>query len=155
MIMHFPFAMLAAAAGAEHGEEQSLSEVLMHHISNHDYPSLAQWGMSKGVVMMLTAAVILIVVTGWFFRKSRVSNGAPKGVTNALEVLVLFVRDEIAIAHVPVRLEFGDRHTDAVATFAGEARTARVRIEGVSGRPSGVTLDAAGDWLLTTVSEGN
>ena len=56
---------------------------------------------------------------------------------------------------VPVRLEFGDRHTDAVATFTGEARTARVRIEGVSGRPSGVTLDAAGDWLLTTVSEGN
>ena len=52
MIMPFPVAMLAAAAGAEHGEQESLSEVLMHHISNHDYPSLAQWGMSKGVVMM-------------------------------------------------------------------------------------------------------
>ena len=115
MIMPFPFAMLAAAAGAEHGEEQSLSEVLMHHISNHDYPSLAQWGMSKGVVMMLTAAAFLIVVTGWFFRKSRVSNGAPKGVTNALEFLVVFIRDEIAIANMGPR--FGRMFTPYLLTL--------------------------------------
>ena len=101
MIAQLPFAfLLAAAAAAEHGEEESLSEVLIHHISNHDYPSLAPWGMSKGVVMMFIAAAFLIVVTTWFFRKSRVSNGAPKGVTNALEFLVVFIRDEIAIANM-------------------------------------------------------
>ena len=116
MIAQLPFAfLLAAAAAAEHGEEESLSEVLIHHISNHDYPSLAQWGMSKGVVMMLTAAAFLIVVTGWFFRKSRVSNGAPKGVTNALEYLVLFVRDEIAIAHMGPK--FGRMFTPFLLTL--------------------------------------
>jgi F-type H+-transporting ATPase subunit a len=116
MIMHLPFAMLAAAAGAEHAEEEeSLAEVLIHHVSNHDYPSLAHWGMSKGVVMMLIAAVFLIVLTSWFFRKSRISNGAPKGVTNALEYLVLFVRDEIAIAHMGPK--FGAMFTPFLLTL--------------------------------------
>ena len=118
MIAQLPFAFLlaaAAAAAAEHGEEESLSEVLIHHISNHDYPSLAHWGMSKGVVMMLIAAAFLIVVTGWFFRKSRLSSGAPKGVANALEFLVLFVRDEIAIAHMGPK--FGRMFTPFLLTL--------------------------------------
>ena len=116
MIAQLPFAfLLAAAAAGEHGEEESLSEVLIHHISNHDYPSLAQWGISKGVVMMLIAAAFLIVATAWFFRKSRVSNGAPKGVTNALEYLVVFIRDEIAIAHMGPK--FGRMFTPYLLTL--------------------------------------
>jgi F-type H+-transporting ATPase subunit a len=103
MTMSWPFALLAAAGGGEHGGEESLSDVLIHHVANHDYPSLAPWGISKGVVMMLLAAAFLIVVLSVFLRKSRVSRGAPKGVSNLLEFLVVFIRDEIAIAHMGPR----------------------------------------------------
>ena len=101
MISPIPFAFLAAAGG-EHGGEQTLVGVILHHIANQDLedPVLASWGLSKAVVMMFLAAAFLIVFLGWFLRRSRISNGAPTGVTNAIEALVLFVRDEIAVTHM-------------------------------------------------------
>ena len=95
-----PLAMLAAAAEGEHGGEERLADVIMHHISNADIPALAHLHISKAVVMMWLAAAFLIVFLGWALRRSRLSSNAPKGVTNMIEALVVFVRDEIAITYM-------------------------------------------------------
>jgi F-type H+-transporting ATPase subunit a len=105
MIRFSPWLMLAAEGGhgEGHGEgEESLGGVIIHHLSNQDYahPLLAEWHVTKAVVMMLLAALFLIVFLGVFLRKSRIAGGAPKGITNAIESLALFVRDEIAIANM-------------------------------------------------------
>jgi F-type H+-transporting ATPase subunit a len=95
-----PLAMLAAAAEGGHEGEESLSEVVIHHISNADIPALAHLHVSKAVVMMWFAAAFLIVFLGWALRRSRLSSGAPSGVTNMIEAVAVFVRDEIATAYM-------------------------------------------------------
>jgi len=93
---------LLAAGGGEHGGEQDVSEVIMHHLANQpvDNPALAALGVSKGVIMMILAAGFLVGFLGWFLRRERIAQGPPKGITNALEAVVVFVRDEIAVAHI-------------------------------------------------------
>ena len=85
------------AAGAEHGagHEETLSEVIMHHIVNTplEHPLLQQWGISKAVLMMMIASAVLIIMFGWAMRRVRLQ-GAPSGLTNVLETLVVFIRDE-------------------------------------------------------------
>ena len=85
--------------GAEGGHEESLSDVILHHIVNApiDHPLAAEWGVSKAVLMMLIAAVSLVALFGFAMRRSRLA-GAPSGVTNALEAVVLFIRDDVAVA---------------------------------------------------------
>ena len=115
MTFELPAAFLAAAAGAEHGGEENLSDVLIHHVANHDYPGMESWGFSKGVLMMLIAAGLLVVMFGWAFRKSRLDGSAPRGLANALEFLVVFIRDEIAISHMGER--FGRMFTPYLLTL--------------------------------------
>jgi len=81
--------------GGEH--EQTLSSVLMHHITNQQYPGtqLEEWHISKAVVMMMIAAVGLIILLGFTMRGFR-SGETPKGLGNAVEAVVLYIRDEIA-----------------------------------------------------------
>lgn len=101
MLNGIPLAMLAAAAeGGEH--EETLADVIMHHISNAPMgvPLLDEWAISKAVVMMMIASVTLIVVVGAATRRSALAGNAPKGVTNALEFIVVFIRDQIATANM-------------------------------------------------------
>jgi F-type H+-transporting ATPase subunit a len=84
--------------GAEQGgHEETLAEVIMHHIVNTplENPLLQQWGISKAVVMMMIASVVLIVMFALAMRRVRLQ-GAPSGLTNVLETLVVFIRDEVA-----------------------------------------------------------
>ncbi len=116
-----PFAFLAAA-----GEEESLPDVIMHHIANSEV-HLPQWldpylhpvfealGISKAVLMMLIASAILIVLAGVFLRRPRAGQEAPTGMANALEVMVVFVRDEIAIANMGQK--WGRRFTPFLLTL--------------------------------------
>jgi len=87
------------AHGEEHGGEhdESFSSVIMHHIVNAPLENefARQWGISKAVLMMLISAAALILLFGMAMRSSRLT-GAPKGVTNALEALVVYIRDEVA-----------------------------------------------------------
>ncbi len=115
MTFPLPPALFAAAAGAEHGGEENLSDVLIHHVANHDYPGMEPWGFSKGVLMMLIAAGLLVVMFGWAFRRSRLDGTAPKGLANALEFFVVFIRDEIAISHMGER--FGRMFTPYLLTL--------------------------------------
>jgi F-type H+-transporting ATPase subunit a len=89
----------AGAVAGEHegGHEETLGEVIMHHIVNTplEHPLLQQWGISKAVAMMMISSALLIVLFGWAMRRARL-HGAPSGITNALETLVVFIRDEVA-----------------------------------------------------------
>ena len=119
MNVSLPFALLAAAAEGGHGEgEETISDVVMHHISNadlHGWP-FEQLAISKAALFMLIAAAILIPMFGYAFRRSRLQSGvAPKGFTNAMEALVVFVRDEIAIANMGKK--YGRKFTPFLCTL--------------------------------------
>jgi F-type H+-transporting ATPase subunit a len=92
----WPLAFLAAAEGGAHAGKENPGEVIIHHISNADIAALAYLHVSKAVVMMWIAAAFLIVFLGWALRRSRLAGGAPSGVTNMVEALAVFIRDEIA-----------------------------------------------------------
>ncbi|MEZ5366207.1 MAG: F0F1 ATP synthase subunit A [Bryobacterales bacterium] len=106
------------AAAEEHGgeHEESLSAVIMHHIVNDevDHPIAQNWGLTKASAMMLIASVLLILLFGFAMRPSRLQ-GPPKGWTNALEAVVLFIRDEVAISAMGKK--WGKRFTPFLCTL--------------------------------------
>jgi F-type H+-transporting ATPase subunit a len=90
-------------------ENESVSEFVMHHVTNgfswHPWPfpqitlphlliGSLDMGLSLHLLMMLIASALLFIVFCLVYKKSP---GAPHGLTNALELLVLFVRDEVAV----------------------------------------------------------
>ena len=101
-----------------------VGELLMHHTSDAyalDFSPLFHWewgkflpdihvgGLTlnltptKHVVFMLAAAGLVFLtmwLTGWSLRKQRAGERAPRGLASAMESLVLFVRDDIAIANI-------------------------------------------------------
>ncbi|MYC65384.1 MAG: F0F1 ATP synthase subunit A [Acidobacteriia bacterium] len=116
-----PLAFLAAA-----GEEEGIADVIMHHIANSQihlpawlepylHSTVEMLGISKAVLMMLIASATLIVLTGIFLRRPRGGQEAPSGMTNALEMLVVFVRDEIAIGNMGEK--WGRRFTPFLLTL--------------------------------------
>lgn len=115
-----PFAFLAAA-----GDEEGIADVIMHHIANSDVhlpawlhslqPAFDALGITKAVVMMLIASAFLIVLMGVFLRGSRAGREAPRGMANALETLVVFVRDDIAIGNMGEK--WGRRFTPFLLTL--------------------------------------
>ncbi|MDE0628652.1 MAG: F0F1 ATP synthase subunit A [Bryobacterales bacterium] len=116
-----PFAFLAASGG-----EESLSDVIMHHVSNSEV-HLPAWldpylhstfealGITKAVLMMFIASAILIVLATVFLRRPTAGREAPRGMANALEVIVVFVRDEIAIGNMGEK--WGRRFTPFLLTL--------------------------------------
>ena len=80
------------------GHEETLAEVIMHHIVNVPLENhfAQEWGISKAVLMMLIASGLLIAMFAWAMRRVRLE-GAPTGITNVLETIVVFIRDEIAV----------------------------------------------------------
>jgi F-type H+-transporting ATPase subunit a len=85
--------MLLAAHGA--------SEYVRHHISDHPWPGcqVEMWGvrftwMSDSIATMLLTAAILAVAVPLLARGRR--QRVPRGGYNALEFLVLFIRDRVA-----------------------------------------------------------
>ncbi len=119
--VQLPIAFLAAA-----GEEEGIADVIMHHIANSEVhlpawlapylqPAFEMLGITKAVLMMLITSAILIVVMGVFLRRPRGGQEAPKGMTNALEMMVLFVRDDIAIGNMGEK--WGRRFTPFLLTL--------------------------------------
>lgn len=118
-----PFAFLAASGDAE---EEQIGDVIMHHITNSDVhlpawlephlgPLFASLGVTKAVLMMWIASAFLILLMGLFLRRKRVAEAAPQGISNALEAMVVFVRDEIAIGNMGEK--WGRRFTPFLLTL--------------------------------------
>jgi F-type H+-transporting ATPase subunit a len=100
--------------GAAKGGHDNIGAVILHHISDsHELelpfigvvhlPRLELWGMdfsiTKHVVMMMVAAVLLVSVLGFTVRRRR-ANEVPTGFAAAIEAVVEFIRNEIAIPNL-------------------------------------------------------
>ena len=114
-----PLALLAASGGG-------LSEEIMHHIADSElhlpawldqwlHPLVESLGITKAVFMMLIASAILILGLCVLLRRPRSGTEVPKGMMNAVEMLVLFVRDDIAIANMGEK--WGRRFTPFLLTL--------------------------------------
>ncbi len=97
----------------------NLSDYIMHHVVNSNewhLPFLAPIHLpvflSLHGLMMVFCALILIVVFCRFYRHQ---DRVPSGLTNLLEALVQFVRDEIAVPSLGQ--EEGERLTPLLCTF--------------------------------------
>ena len=118
-----PFAFLAASGT---GEEEGIADVVMHHIANSPV-HLPTWlepylgelfhtlHITKAVLMMLIASALLIVVMGVFLRRPKLGHSAPGGMANALEAMVVFIRDEVAIGNMGEK--WGRRFTPFLLTL--------------------------------------
>lgn len=126
-----------AAHGAE-GGEFNIGETMMHHLTDsHELETplgaihLPQWApvhvgpltidfsITKHVVFLLLAALLVLVVMIPAARKARREHAAgaergPKGATNVVEAFVLFLRDEVALKNIG---HGGERYVPFVITL--------------------------------------
>ena len=102
----------AAHAVSSGGED--VSGFVIHHLVNADiwhpvpgvgiplFGDITVMGVNIGLtlhsLMLIIAAVIVFLLFGVLYKKQH--RDAPSGITNLLEVLVLFVRDEICINYM-------------------------------------------------------
>jgi F-type H+-transporting ATPase subunit a len=97
-----------AAESAIIVQETSKSELvqsyIMDKVADHSYWKtpfgkvyLDSVHLTSHSLMLIFAGLLLLLVFGAIYRKK---NPVPRGLTNLLEVLVLFVRDQIAVANL-------------------------------------------------------
>ncbi len=107
--------LLSGSGGGEHQEKLSLGDWIMHHLQDsrawHElgiehfpsFPPIHILGMevdlsiTKNVVMLWLAIAVLVVLFRLAFRRKK---AVPGGMAGALESMVLFVRDEIAVPNM-------------------------------------------------------
>ncbi|MEW5805830.1 MAG: F0F1 ATP synthase subunit A [Acidobacteriota bacterium] len=115
----------AKAAGAASHGGSGVAEILEHHILNSNtievpfigevhLPHIELFGIdisiTKHVVMMWISSLVLIILFAVAFRRK---SATPKGLAAMLEMMVQFVRDEIAIKNIG---EEGRRYTSYLLT---------------------------------------
>jgi F-type H+-transporting ATPase subunit a len=124
---------LMTAYGPEtmEGQEENVGEFIVHHVTNSNewnffgyHIHLPQFepitilgiqfdfSITNHVVMIWIAAIFLILTFGISFRKRSL---VPGGFTALLEMLILFVRDEIAIPNLGK--DDGKKFTPLIGTF--------------------------------------
>ncbi len=105
------------------GPEVDIGEIVLHHTADgyaidvyplfhlawHQWPDLHLGSLTvnltptKHVVFLFIAAALVFLTmkaAGWALARQRAGQNAPKGFAAAIEGLVLFVRDDIAIANI-------------------------------------------------------
>ncbi len=116
---------------AEHGQNEDIGSYIIHHVQNSSewnvfgvkihlpqFEPIQIFGINidlsitNHVVMIWIASLFLVLLFGLSFSKRRL---VPKGITALLEMLLLFVRDEIAIANLGEK--DGRKFTPLLATF--------------------------------------
>lgn len=121
--------MMASLRGGEegHSQDETLNEWIIHHLQDTD----VLWGMhlpqfndvmilgipinfslTSNIVMMWIASVLLI---GLFWMLFRNPKRVPTGMANAMESVVLFIRDEIAVPNMGTA--FGTQMTPFLCTL--------------------------------------
>ena len=108
----------AAQKASEHvadGHDEDIGAAIMHHITDGNTLDLGftevhlpQWhiggldlSITRHVVMMWVCAVVLIALFTLAFRRKQL---VPSGISNLLELMVVFVRDELCIKYM------GEKH---------------------------------------------
>jgi F-type H+-transporting ATPase subunit a len=115
----------AATAGSVPGEEQSVGNAILHHVQDTGVfdlwplghitlPQIQIFGIdfsiTKHLVMMWIASALLVIVFSLAYRKPRT---VPRGVSNLLEAIVVFLRDEVIL---PTMGEAGKRYLPFLLT---------------------------------------
>jgi F-type H+-transporting ATPase subunit a len=119
------------SSGTQEGQEENVGEFIVHHVTNSNewnvfgyHVHLPQFepinilgiqidlSITNHVVMIWIAAIFLILAFGVSFRKRPL---VPKGFASILEMLILFVRDEIAVPNLG--MEDGKKFTPLIGTF--------------------------------------
>ena len=130
--------MMQHGEAAAAGERLNIGEMIFHHTGDAHTLDFAPWGEihlpqwqpvklgpltvdlspTRHVVFMLLAATIVFVVMTLAARgveRARRENRAPRGIANAIDALVLWVRNDIAI--VNIGHESGPRYAPLIMTF--------------------------------------
>jgi F-type H+-transporting ATPase subunit a len=85
----------AAEHAAGHGEAHGPAEILMHHVLDQPgFLGLPQY-FSKHLVFFVLAA-LLVILFAQLARRRYKAGGIPTGIAAAVELLVVFIRDELA-----------------------------------------------------------
>jgi F0F1-type ATP synthase membrane subunit a len=124
-------ALTSSSAGGTEPKEENVGEFIIHHVQNSKewnilgyHLQLPQFepvnilgmqidfSISNHVVMIWIAALFLLLTFGLSFRKRPL---VPKGMASLLEMLVLFIRDEIAIPNLGEK--DGRKFTPLIGTF--------------------------------------
>ncbi len=101
----------AVEHAAEHSGDFDMAEVLTHHMVNSQelelpwgtvhLPTLDIFGyqlpVTKHAVMMWVASLLALITLGWIARRARLVPGKAQ---SFLEMVVLFIRDEVAIKNM-------------------------------------------------------
>jgi len=96
-----------------------LNDHIMHHVLNSNEwmlpfvaPIHLPWNMSVHALMMLIGIAIILMLFLVFYRRN---DRVPTGLTNCLEALVVFVRDDVAIPNLGEK--DGIQFTPMLCTF--------------------------------------
>jgi F-type H+-transporting ATPase subunit a len=89
----------AASEGAEHGAEANIGDVILHHVLDAKILSIkilgVDFSITKHILMMWIAAVLVVFVFRYAFRESRT---VPSGVANLLEAIIVFFARRSGVA---------------------------------------------------------
>ncbi|MCK4753895.1 MAG: F0F1 ATP synthase subunit A [Calditrichia bacterium] len=118
-------------SGTQEGQEENVGEFIVHHVTNSNewnlfgyhlqlpqFEPITVLGMqidlsiTNHVVMIWIAALFLLLTFGISFRKRSL---VPRGFATILEMLIIFIRDEIAIPNLGE--EDGRKFTPLICTF--------------------------------------
>lgn len=95
-------ATTTTAAAASPSLAERVSEYVLHHVQDADSWHIGgiELPVFGGTLHQVTTVIAALVLVYLFIFKMRKSVEAPRGLTNALESLIVFVRDEISIAYL-------------------------------------------------------
>lgn len=115
----------AATQGAAPGEAHSVGDAILHHVQDTDVldlwpvghitlPKIHLFGIdfsiTKHLVMMWLASALLIMIFTFAYRRPR---AVPSGMSNLLEAIVVFLKDEVIL---PAMGEAGKRYLPFLLT---------------------------------------
>lgn len=91
----------AASAGGAPGAEPNIGEVILHHVLDEKLLPIKLFGLdlsiTKHILMMWIASGVLVYV---FYRLFRAPQLVPRGLANALEAIIVFLRDEVIVPNM-------------------------------------------------------
>ena len=94
---------MASEAAAGKTLQEGVTDYIMHHVQDGTHWAVARWSTDFPQPFTLHFCMFLIAfaLLSWLFIvKYKKQDKVPTGLTNVLETLVVFVRDEISIAYL-------------------------------------------------------